>query len=155
MEVTNLELTELRDGLQQLAQHKFDAGDPPEKKAARQIVASRVGRALIELRNALENYDERNNDIVMRHASLDSRGQPVQSLDDKGRPIGIEIRDMRAFTEDRKPLLKERVSIPDLKGIDYELLRRADISIDGETAARIGAFLSGEPTWEPEGSANG
>lgn len=145
MEISNMELTERRDGLQGLAEFKFDPNDPPEKKAARQLIGSRVGRALRELRNALETFDERNNELVMVHAKRDDKNQPVPILDDHGKPVGIEIRDLRAFTEDRKPLLREKVEIPNIVGIDYDLLRKADIPIDGWLAAQLGDFLIGEP----------
>jgi hypothetical protein len=144
-EISNLELSELREGLAKLAKFKFDASDPPEKKAARQLVASRVGRALRELRNALENFDDRNSDIVMSHARRDEQNQPIPMLDDFGAVTGVEIKDMRAFSEDRKPLLREKVQIPTLLGIDYALLEKADIPIDGDLVAQLGDFLSGEP----------
>lgn len=145
MEITNLELAERREGLQTLAQYKFDSADPPEKKAARQLVASRVGRAMRELRNALETFDDRSNEVVLQHAKRDTENRPIPLLDDRGVSVGVELKDVRAFTEDRKPLLREKVQIPDIKGIDYELLQKADIPVDGILAGQLGDFLEGEP----------
>lgn len=150
IEITNLELGEFRTGLQVLAQFKFEPTDGAEKKAARQLVASRVGRALRELRNALETFDDRNTELVMLHAKRDAQNIPVRILDDKGQPVGVELRDVREFMEDRKPLLREKVRIPNIVGIDYALLAKADIPVDGEVAGMLGDFISGEPAqWVP------
>jgi hypothetical protein len=145
MEISNLELTERRAGFQTLAEYKYDPADQPEKKAARQLVASRVGRAMRELRNALDTFDERNNEIILLHAKRDSENRPIPLLDDRGATVGIELKDLRAFSDDRKPLLREMVQIPNVKGIDYELLRKADIPVDGILVGQLGDFLEGEP----------
>lgn len=144
-ETSNLELTELRAGLDTLAHHKFAATDAPEKKAARQLVGLRVGRAIRELRPALETFDDQNEGIVMTYARRNEQGQPIPLLNDKGEPIGVEIVNMRAFSEDRKVLLRQASKLPALEGIDYALLQRADIPVDGELACQLGDFLTGEP----------
>jgi hypothetical protein len=112
--------------------------------AAKSILGNRVGIAWRELRNHLEALGEQEQEIVERH-TVKVNGKPVAVHDDAGKPIGVELDDMALYNAERKPLMKNMVTIPDLKPISYELLEKAGVVAHGELVVQLGAFLTGEP----------
>jgi hypothetical protein len=148
MELSNLELKELGMGLLALKDVKAERGDSPERLAAKAVLGNRVGVAWREIRNTLEALEEQESEMAMRHArKID--GKPVAALDDRGRPIGYEIMDGKAYGAERKPLLMLKVTLPDFKKISYDLLLKAGFPACGELVVQLGSFLEGQPEEVP------
>jgi hypothetical protein len=145
MELSNFELKELGMGLMSLRNVKSEHGDSPERLAAKAVLGNRVGVAWRELRNQLEALEESEAEIAARHAKKID-GKPVAMLDDRGRPIGFEVTDGAAYLAERRPLLMNKVTIPEMKRISYDLLLKAGYAPDGELVAQLGSFLEGEPS---------
>lgn len=144
-EITNLELTELRDGLIRLRNVQSGPKDTNSRKTAIMTLASRVGNASRILKPLLETFDEQDGMLIEKYCKRDSEDRPVPILGDKGERLGVELADPRAFAQERKELLKQTCKMPELKGITFELLAKCGISPDGELVDQLGSFLSGDP----------
>lgn len=145
MEISNLELEELRGGLGRLRSHKAEPLDPEPKKLACVILADRVGHALRRIRDACDSLDEATATLADTHAMRDRDGKAIAVIGQGGEAIGIQIGDVSAFNRGRRSLLKERKTIPGLSAITYDLLLQAGVPIDGELVQGLGDFLIGEP----------
>lgn len=143
-EMTNEELVEFRMGLVAMKGYKAKPEDSPEKKAAILVLSNRVGNAYNAIKAACDAFDEQ--DEVIREPFIRKMdGRPVYILDDDGKPVGMELTDRLAYKEAKKPIMKEKVIIPEIKPITYDLLKRADYPLDGELVAILGSFITGEP----------
>lgn len=145
MEISNLELQELRLGLVRLRTHKAEPTDPESKKVACVILADRVGHALRRIRDACDSLDEATATLADDHAMRDREGKVISVIGENSEAVGIQIGDVAAFNRGRRALLKEKKTIPGLAEISYDLLLQAGVQIDGELVQALGDLLTGEP----------
>lgn len=138
MEITNGNLRKLQAGLAALR----PVADP--------IIANRVGNALRQIAPFCETIDENEQALAAPYLRRTADGGTVAVLDDAGVPTGaVEVADTVGLIQARRPLYREVVTLPELKGITYAELEAAGVEYDGNLVELLGDFLTGEPLPRP------
>jgi hypothetical protein len=84
-------------------------------------VAFKLMRIIKEISSIVEDKNKMEQMIINKHAEKDEDGKVVQTKDENGNPVGVNIKDMDAFSDEMENLMSveneigyERINFEDL-----------------------------------------